>query len=57
MKIVKVQYAKTHRSALLHGVERGEEIVISRADQPAAKLGRIDASCERELGVRRVRAS
>ncbi|MFL0460848.1 type II toxin-antitoxin system Phd/YefM family antitoxin [Kytococcus sedentarius] len=25
-----MQYAKTHLSALLHGVEEGEEITISR---------------------------
>lgn len=35
---VKVQYAKTHLSALLKRVEAGEEIVISRGDAPVARL-------------------
>ena len=38
MKHVKVQYAKTHLSALLAAVERGEEFVIGRVDHPAARL-------------------
>ncbi|GAB3795325.1 type II toxin-antitoxin system prevent-host-death family antitoxin [Humibacter antri] len=50
MKTVKVQYAKTHLSALLHAVERGEEVTIARGDQPAARLVPLDATEERELG-------
>lgn len=38
MTQVKVQYAKTHLSALLKAVEQGEEIVIERGDQPVARL-------------------
>ena len=33
MKQVKVQYEKTHLSALLAAVERGEEFVIARGDE------------------------
>jgi prevent-host-death family protein len=50
MKTVKVQYAKTHLSALLTAVERGEEVVIARGSEPVAKLVPIDSSRERELG-------
>jgi prevent-host-death family protein len=37
-KTVNVHEAKTHFSKLLKRVERGEEIVISRAGQPVARL-------------------
>lgn len=50
MKQVKVQYAKTHLSALLAAVERGEEFVIARGDHPAARLIPIAAQESRELG-------
>ncbi len=50
MAIVKVQYAKTHLSALISAVEQGEEIVIARGDQPAARLVPIAPPGERELG-------
>lgn len=35
---VNVHEAKTHLSALLARVERGEEIVIARAGKPVARL-------------------
>lgn len=35
---VNMHEAKTHLSKLVERVERGEEIVISRAGKPAAKL-------------------
>lgn len=38
MSEVKVQYAKTHLSALLARVERGEEIVIARGNEVVARL-------------------
>ena len=38
MKTVNVHEAKTHLSRLLAAVARGEEIVISRAGTPIAKL-------------------
>ena len=50
MKQVKVQYAKTHLSALLAAVERGEEFVIARGDHPAARLVPIQPRESRELG-------
>ncbi|MFT4297182.1 MAG: type II toxin-antitoxin system prevent-host-death family antitoxin [Micropruina sp.] len=50
MDVVKVQYAKTHLSALLNAVERGEEIVVSRGDRPVAKLVPLKETEEREFG-------
>lgn len=50
MKQVKVQYAKTHLSALLTAVERGEEFVIARGDHPAARLVPIEPRQSRDLG-------
>lgn len=50
MTQVKVQYAKTHLSALLAAVERGEEVVIARGDSPVARLVAIEPNDERELG-------
>ncbi len=50
MEAVKVQYAKTHLSALLNAVERGEEVVISRGDRPVARLVPLKEMEERELG-------
>jgi prevent-host-death family protein len=38
MKIVSIHQAKTHFSKLIEAVSQGEEIVITRAGQPAAKL-------------------
>lgn len=50
MKTVKVQDAKTHLSALLASVERGEEYVIARGDRPVARLVPLVDTDERELG-------
>lgn len=49
METVKVQYAKTHLSALLARVEEGEEVVISRGDLQVAKLVPLHGS-RRDLG-------
>lgn len=38
LKTVNMHEAKTHLSKLVERVEKGEEIVISRAGKPAAKL-------------------
>ncbi len=38
MKVVATNDAKTHLSALLQEVGRGEEIVIARGRKPVAKL-------------------
>ncbi|MFT4165766.1 MAG: type II toxin-antitoxin system prevent-host-death family antitoxin [Microlunatus sp.] len=50
MAQVKVQYAKTHLSALLTSVERGEEVIIARGSTPVAKLVPLDPPATRELG-------
>lgn len=50
MSIVKVQHAKTHLSALLAAVERGEEVIIARGDHPVARLVPVGGGAERELG-------
>ncbi|MFF0911923.1 type II toxin-antitoxin system Phd/YefM family antitoxin [Microbacterium enclense] len=47
---VKVQYAKTHLSALIASVQAGHEVIIARGDTPAAKLVAIDPPSRRELG-------
>ena len=49
MRVVKVQYAKTHLSALLQDVEQGAEVIISRGDHPVARLAPLDTDGEREL--------
>lgn len=48
--VVKVQYAKTHLSALLTAVEVGEEITIARGDTEVARLVPVAATGPRQLG-------
>ena len=50
MKTVKVQYAKTHLSALIAAAESGEEVIIARGNQPVARLLPLAPAGERELG-------
>lgn len=50
METVKVQYAKTHLSALLAEVEQGRVIVIARGDHPVARLMPLEHGDEREVG-------
>ena len=50
MTQVKVQHAKTHLSALIAAVERGEEVIIARGSTPVAKLVPLSPVTERELG-------
>lgn len=50
METVKVQYAKTHLSAILKVVEAGEEVVIARGDVPVAKLVPMPRVGRRQLG-------
>jgi len=50
MKDVNVHEAKTHLSRLLNRVASGEEIVISRAGKPIARLVPIGAPVARQLG-------
>jgi prevent-host-death family protein len=47
---VNMHDAKTHLSKLVERVEGGEEIVISRAGKPAAKLVPIEKLGPRKLG-------
>lgn len=54
MKSVNVHEAKTHLSKLLAEVEQGEEVVISRAGRPVARLLRFEPlPAKRELGFDR----
>ncbi len=56
MKTVNVHEAKTHLSRLLARVAAGEEIVISRAGKPIARLVPIAGAREtRALGTERGR--
>jgi prevent-host-death family protein len=50
MKSVNVHEAKTHFSALLARVQRGEEVVIAKAGHPVAKLVPAETPAQRELG-------
>lgn len=50
MKEVNIHEAKTHLSRLLNRVASGEEIVISRAGKPIARLVPIGVPCARQLG-------
>jgi prevent-host-death family protein len=50
VKEVNVHEAKTHLSRLLQRVEAGEEIVISRAGKPIARLVPARAVERRQLG-------
>ena len=45
-----MQHAKTHLSALIAAVERGEEVIIARGSTPVAKLVPLSPVTERELG-------
>jgi|GEM_PF-550194 len=38
MEVYNISHAKTQLSALIARVEKGEEIIIGRADKPLAKL-------------------
>jgi prevent-host-death family protein len=50
MTTVNVQEAKTHLSELLARVELGEEIVISRAGSPVARLVAVGTVPPRQFG-------
>jgi len=57
MKAVNVHEAKTHLSRLLSRVAGGEEIVISKAGKPVAKLVPLsDSRREQSMGMDRGRA-
>jgi prevent-host-death family protein len=52
MKSYNIHEAKTHLSRILESVQSGEEVIISKAGKPIAKLVPIDASSggKRRLG-------
>jgi prevent-host-death family protein len=48
---INIHQAKTHLSQLLERVEMGEEIIISRAGKPVARLAPLESKAgERRLG-------
>ncbi len=53
---VKVAKAKAHFSELLARVERGEEIIISRGNDPIAVLSRIRKETSIEATLAQIRA-
>jgi prevent-host-death family protein len=50
---VNVHEAKTHFSKLLRRVAAGEEIIISRAGEPVAKIIPIGSRTRRRVGIDR----
>lgn len=54
---VKISEAKAHLSELLARVEAGEEVVISRGNDPIARLSRIRKETDLQLLVTEVRAA
>jgi prevent-host-death family protein len=48
---VNIHEAKTHFSKLLRRVLKGEEVTISRAGKPVAKLVPLDRPRAREFGI------
>jgi prevent-host-death family protein len=54
---VKISEAKTHLSELLARVEAGEEVIISRGNDPVARLSRISKETDLQLLVNEVRAA
>ncbi|UVC14785.1 type II toxin-antitoxin system Phd/YefM family antitoxin [Mesorhizobium onobrychidis] len=54
---IKVGEAKTHLSNLLAKVEAGEEVIISRGNNPIAKLSRIPKTNDLGALIEEVRAA
>ncbi|MER8503702.1 MULTISPECIES: type II toxin-antitoxin system prevent-host-death family antitoxin [unclassified Mesorhizobium] len=54
---VKVGEAKTHLSELLSRVEAGEEVIISRGNDPIAKLSRIQRRDDVEAVIEEISAA
>ena len=50
MEIFNITQAKAHLSAILARVEKGEEILISRADHPIAHIAPYNAKAKRIPG-------
>ena len=51
MEKVNIHKAKTNLSKLVERVSKGEEIIISRAGKPVARLVPLDASRARNFGL------
>jgi len=54
---VKVGEAKTHLSDLLAKVEAGEEVIISRGNEPIAKLTRIQRDDDLDRVIAEIKAT
>jgi antitoxin (DNA-binding transcriptional repressor) of toxin-antitoxin stability system len=54
---VKIGEAKTHLSKLLARVEAGEEVIITRGNDPIAKLSRIRRDGDVETLIREIKAA
>jgi len=54
---VKVGEAKTRLSELLAKVEAGEEVIISRGNEPVAKLTRVERKADFEVLLAEVKAA
>jgi prevent-host-death family protein len=51
MRQVNIHEAKTHLSALIDAVEKGEKIVLARAGKPVALLSPMPAKAVRRRGL------
>ena len=51
MEIVNIHEAKTHLSRLLARAHAGEEVIISKAGVPYAKLSPLEPGTERKPGI------
>ena len=51
METINIHYAKTHLSKLLLRVHSGEEIIISKAGKPYAKLIPLKENNQRKPGI------
>lgn len=49
MRQVNIHEAKTHLSELIAAAERGEEVVIARANKPAVRLVAIEAPKKKRI--------
>ena len=54
---VKVSEAKAHLSELLVRVEAGEDVIISRGNDPIVRMSRIRKECDLQLLMNEVRAA
>jgi antitoxin (DNA-binding transcriptional repressor) of toxin-antitoxin stability system len=54
---VKIGEAKTHLSKLLGKVEAGEEVIISRGDEPIAKLTRLQRDKDVDATIAEIKAA